>query len=204
MNYMFYRNLVGAIMTEDEAKAEAEETLVRDGPDDEGNMFDRPGKLSDGFPKPYANDEAAKAANNGALPPDLSFIVNARHGGEDYIFSLLTGYCDPPAGVTVAEGQAYNPYFLGGAIGMPQQLYNDGVEYDDGTPATVSQMAKDIATFLRWAAEPEHDNRKRLGMKITMIFTALLAISYYFKRHKWSVLKSRKIAFKPVYKPPKK
>ena len=95
-------------------------------------MFERPGKLSDRFPQPYANDEAAKAANNGALPPDLSFIVNARHGEEDYIFSILTGYCDPPEGVELREGLYYNPYFPGGAIGMAQQLYTDGVEYEDG------------------------------------------------------------------------
>lgn len=198
MNYMYYRNLVGAIMTEDEAKGEAEEQMITDGPDDNGEMFQRPGKLADRFPNPYANDEAAKAANNGALPPDLSFIVNARHGGEDYLFSLLTGYCDPPAGITVAEGQAYNPYFPGGAIGMPQQLYNDGIEYEDGTVASVAQMAKDVATFLRWAAEPEHDERKRMGMKSMMVFAMIIAVSYYYKRHKWTVLKSRKIAFKPV------
>jgi ubiquinol-cytochrome c reductase cytochrome c1 subunit len=198
MNYVCYRNLVGTIMTEDEAKAEALEQQVTDGPDDSGEMFQRPGKLSDRFPRPYANDEAAKAANNGALPPDLTYIANARHGGEDYIFALLTGYCEAPAGVTVADGQAFNPYFPGGAIGMPQQLYNDGVEYDDGTAASVSQMAKDVSTFLRWSGEPEHDERKRMGMKAIMVFLMLTSVLYYYKRHKWSVLKSRKIAFKPV------
>lgn len=197
MNYMYYRNLVGTIMTEDEAKAEAEEIQVMDGPDDAGNMFERPGKLSDRFPQPYANDEAAKAANNGALPPDLTFIVNARHGGEDYIFSLLTGYCDPPAGVTVGEDQHYNPYFPGGAIGMAKALYNEILEYDDGTPPTASQFAKDISTFLRWSAEPEHDQRKRMGVKTMAILAILIGISFYYKRHKWTVLKSRKLAFKP-------
>lgn len=126
-----------------------------DGPDENGEMFTRPGKLSDYFPKPYANPEAARAANNGALPPDLSYIVNARfvlqqdrqqrldlshadvssvcrHGGEDYVFSLLTGYCDPPAGVTVREGLYYNPYFPGQAIGMAPPIYNEILEYDDG------------------------------------------------------------------------
>lgn len=197
MNYMYYRNLVDVCFTEEEAKAEAEEVQVVDGPDDEGNMFERPGKLSDRFPQPYPNDEAAKAANNGALPPDLSFIVNARHGGEDYIFSLLTGYCDPPEGIEVREGLAYNPYFPGGAIGMVQQLYDEGIEYDDGTPATVSQMAKDVCTFLRYAAEPEHDDRKRMGMKTMMIFGILFAVLYSMKRHRWSTLKTRKMAFKP-------
>jgi len=197
MNYMYYRNLVDVCFTEDEAKAEAEEVMIMDGPDDEGNMFERPGKLSDKFPNPYRNDAAAKAANNGALPPDLSFIVNARHGGEDYVFALLTGYCDAPEGVEVGEGQAYNPYFPGGAIGMVQQLYDEGVEYDDGTVATVSQMAKDVCTFLRYAAEPEHDDRKRIGIKVLIVLGVLLAISVYMKKHKWSTLKSKKYAFKP-------
>jgi len=200
MDYMYYRNLVDVCFTEEEAKKEAEEVMVKDGPDDEGNMFDRPGKLSDKFPRPYVNDEAAKAANNGALPPDLTFIVNARHGGEDYVFSLLTGYCDQPAGVNLQDGQYYNPYFPGGAIGMAQQLYPDGVEYDDGTPATVAQMAKDVCTFLRFSAEPEHDTRKRMGLKCLLIFSMLIPLVYYAKRHKWSVLKSKKIAFKqPKY-----
>jgi len=200
MDYMYYRNLVDVCFTEEEAKKEAEEVMVKDGPDDEGNMFDRPGKLSDRFPRPYANDEAAKAANNGALPPDLTFIVNARHGGEDYVFSLLTGYCDQPAGVNLQDGQYYNPYFPGGAIGMAQQLYPDGVEYDDGPPATVAQMAKDVCTFLRFSAEPEHDTRKRMGLKCLLIFSMLIPLTYYAKRHKWSVLKSKKIAFKqPKY-----
>lgn len=197
MDYMYYRNLVDVCFTEGEAKAEAEEQMIMDGPDDEGNMFERPGKLADRFPRPYANDEAAKAANNGALPPDLTFIVNARHGGEDYIFSLLTGYCDPPAGIEIRDGLHYNPYFAGGAIGMAQQLYSEGVEYEDGTPASVAQMAKDVCTFLRFAAEPEHDQRKRMGLKCMMIFGMLIPICYYLKRHKFSSLKSRKIAFKP-------
>jgi len=161
-------------------------------------MFERPGKLSDYFPNPYVNDEAARSANNGALPPDLSYITSARHGGENYIFSLLTGYCDPPAGVTIREGLYYNPYFVGGAIGMAQALYNEVMEFSDGTPATSSQMAKDVSTFLKWAAEPEHDDRKRMALKALMMFSLLWCVSYYIKRHKWSVLKSRKIAYKPV------
>ncbi|MEQ2163161.1 iso-1-cytochrome c, partial [Goodea atripinnis] len=165
MEYLAFRNLVGVSHTEDEVKAMAEEVEVVDGPDENGEMFTRPGKLSDYFPKPYSNPEAARAANNGALPPDLSYIVNARHGGEDYVFSLLTGYCDPPAGVTVREGLYYNPYFPGQAIGMAPPIYNEILEYDDGTSATMSQVAKDVCTFLRWAAEPEHDQRKRMGLK---------------------------------------
>ena len=106
--------------------------MVLDGPNDQGEMFKRPGKLSDEFPSPYANDEAAKVANAGALPPDLTYIVPAKHGGEDYVFSLLTSYCDAPAGVEIAEGMNYNPYFLGEQTAMAQAIYDEIVEYDDG------------------------------------------------------------------------
>ncbi|CDR19065.1 unnamed protein product [Oncorhynchus mykiss] len=167
MEYLAFRNLVGVSHTEAEVKVLAEEIEVVDGPDESGEMFTRPGKLSDYFPKPYPNPEAARAANGGALPPDLSYIVNARHGGEDYVFSLLTGYCEPPAGVEVREGLYYNPYFPGQAIGMAPPIYNEVLEFEDGTPATMSQVAKDVCTFLRWAAEPEHDQRKRMGLKVS-------------------------------------
>ncbi|KAK1157638.1 cytochrome c1, heme protein, mitochondrial-like [Acipenser oxyrinchus oxyrinchus] len=197
MEYLAFRNLVGVSHTEAEVKALAEEVEVVDGPDDNGEMFTRPGKLSDYFPKPYPNPEAARVANNGALPPDLSYIVNARHGGEDYVFSLLTGYCDPPAGVSLLEDVYYNPYFPGQAIGMAPPIYNEVLEYDDGTPATMSQVAKDVCTFLRWAAEPEHDQRKRMGLKLIMGSAILVPLVYYLKRHRWSVLKSRKIAYRP-------
>ncbi|XP_077435055.1 cytochrome c1, heme protein, mitochondrial [Vanacampus margaritifer] len=197
MEYLAFRNLVGVSHTEEEVKVIAEEVEVVDGPDETGEMFTRPGKLSDYFPKPYANPEAARAANNGALPPDLSYIISARHGGEDYVFSLLTGYCEPPAGVEVREGLYYNPYFPGQAIGMAPPIYNEILEYDDGTPATMSQVAKDVCTFLRWAAEPEHDQRKRMGLKLLMGSAILVPLLYYMKRHRWAVLKSRKIAYRP-------
>ncbi|XP_037634869.1 cytochrome c1, heme protein, mitochondrial [Sebastes umbrosus] len=197
MEYLAFRNLVGVSHTENEVKTIAEEVEVVDGPDESGEMFTRPGKLSDYFPKPYANPEAARVANNGALPPDLSYIVNARHGGEDYVFSLLTGYCEPPAGVALREGLYYNPYFPGQAIGMAPPIYNEVLEFDDGTPATMSQVAKDVCTFLRWAAEPEHDQRKRMGLKMLMGAGILIPLVYYMKRHRWSVMKSRKIAYRP-------
>ncbi|XP_034980539.1 cytochrome c1, heme protein, mitochondrial [Zootoca vivipara] len=197
MEYLAFRNLIGVSHTEEEAKALAEETEVQDGPNEDGEMFTRPGKLSDYFPKPYPNPEAARAANNGAVPPDLSYIVNARHGGEDYVFSLLTGYCDPPGGVSIREGLYYNPFFPGEAIGMAPPIYNEILEFEDGTPATMSQIAKDVCTFLRWAAEPEHDHRKRMGLKMALIMGLLLPLTYYLKRHRWSVLKSRKIAYRP-------
>jgi len=197
MTRIAYRNLVGVSHTEVEAKALAEGIQVVDGPDEKGNMFERPGKLSDYFPSPYANEEAARSANNGAYPPDLSLIIKARHGREDYVFSLLTGYCDAPAGIQLREGQNYNPYFPGQAIAMAQPLYDDMITYDDGTPATLSQMAKDVVTFLTWAAEPEHDDRKRMGMKALTILGSAALVMWYLKRHKWSVLTSRKVLYKP-------
>ncbi|KAJ7338272.1 hypothetical protein JRQ81_011026 [Phrynocephalus forsythii] len=200
MRFLAFRNLVGVTHTEDEAKALAAEFEVQDGPDKDGNMFMRPCILTDCFPSPYPNSEAAKAANNGALPPDLSVIIKARERGEDYVFSLLTSYCDPPAGVTMEEGLYYNPYFPGEAIAMAPPIYDEIIEYEDGTPATMSQIAKDVCTFLRWASEPEHDVRKRMGLKAMLIGSMLLPLFYYLNRHKWAVLKSRKI----VYRPPTK
>ncbi|KAF6203273.1 hypothetical protein GE061_003691 [Apolygus lucorum] len=200
LKFVSYRELVGVSHTEAEAKAEAEEQMILDGPNELGEMFKRPGKLSDRIPSPYPNEEAARAANNGAYPPDLTYIVPGRHGHEDYIFSLLTGYCDAPAGVVLREGQYFNPYFPGGAISMAQALYNEVLEYSDGTPATASQLAKDVATFLKWTAEPEHDTRKQMAIKVIAIFTFFCSVAIYWKRHKWSTMKSRKI----VYQPPKK
>jgi len=197
LRYMAYRNLVGVSHTELEAKTEAEESQVQDGPDESGEMFMRPGKLSDYFPKPFANDAAAAAANNGAIPPDLSYIVLARHGNEDYIYHLLNGYCDPPAGIELRDGQHFNPYYPGGAIGMGAPLYNEIIEYDDGTPATLSQLAKDVCTFLTWTASPEHDMRKKMSIKGLGMLTILATLCYYVKRHKWSMIKSRKLFYTP-------
>ncbi|KAH8419102.1 hypothetical protein KR222_005105, partial [Zaprionus bogoriensis] len=198
LQYVAYRNLVGVCMTEAEAKAEAQAITVHDGPNDEGEYYDRPGKLSDRFPRPYPNEEAARAANNGAYPPDLSYIVSARKGGEDYVFSLLTGYCEPPAGFTLRDGLYYNPYFSGGAIAMGQLIDNEVVSYDDGdVAASASQIAKDVCTFLKWASDPAGDARKKLLIKVVMIMTFLIGITYYIKRLKWSSIKSRKIFYMP-------
>ncbi|KAF2255356.1 cytochrome c1, mitochondrial precursor [Trematosphaeria pertusa] len=193
-----YRTLVGTIMTVDEAKALAEENEYDTEPNDEGEIEKRPGKLSDYLPSPYKNDEAARAANNGALPPDLSLIVKARHGGCDYIFSLLTGYPEePPAGAVVQEGLNFNPYFPGTGIAMARVLYDDLVEYEDGTKATSSQMAKDVVEFLNWAAEPEMDDRKLMGWKVLAVTSVLFAISVWVKRYKWAPIKSRKVVYNP-------
>ena len=195
MKFLAFRNLVDICYTEEEVKTMAEEEQLIDGPNHEGKMFNRPGKLHDYFPSPFDNDAAAAAANNGAVPPDMSFINLARHGGENYIFHLLTSYCDPPAGVELMEGQYFNPYILGGSIAMAPPLYNDMIEYEDGTPATMSQMAKDVSTFLVWAASPEHDMRKKMGMKALTMLSFLTVVIYYIKRHKWSVIKSRKMFY---------
>lgn len=172
-----YRNLVGVCYSEEEAKKLAAAITVVDGPNDEGEMFERPGKLSDPFPNPYKNEEQARAINNGAYPPDLSLIIKARPKREDYIFALLTGYREVPAGVTVAAGQHYNPYFPGSKIGMAKQLMDGGIEYFDGTPATESQMAKDVAVFLAWASEPESDDRKHYGLKWMLAITMVAALT---------------------------
>ncbi|RHZ59529.1 hypothetical protein Glove_363g12 [Diversispora epigaea] len=195
-----WRNLIGVSHTLDEVKKMAEEFEYKDGPDEEGEYFQRPGRPSDYMPRPYPNDEAARAANAGALPPDLSLMTKARHGGIDYIFSLLTGYMDPPAGVEIREGLNFNPYFPGGSISMARVLFDDLIEYEDGTPATSSQMAKDVATFLSWAAEPEHDDRKKMGVKAIFILSILTGLSLWLKRFRWTTLKSRRIVFAPPSK----
>lgn len=191
-----YRNLVGVAFTEDEVKEMVEEVEVEDGPNEEGAMFTRPGRLSDYIPAPYPNDEAARYANNGALPPDLSLIIKARHGGADYLWALLTGYREAPEGINVRDGLYYNPYFPGGQIAMERALYDDAVEYEDGTPATTSQMAKDVATFLSWAAEPEHDERKKMGLEFIGAMAILSVLLLYMKRFKWSLYKSRRLEFR--------
>ena len=176
----------------------AGENEYDDEPDEQGEIPKRPGKLSDYLPSPYKNDEAARFANNGALPPDLSLIKKARHGGCDYIFALLTGYPDePPAGVQLAPGMNFNPYFPGTGIAMARVLYDGIVEYEDGTPATTSQMAKDVVEFLNWAAEPEMDERKRMGLKSITVTVVLFALSVWAKRYKWSYIKTRKISYDP-------
>ncbi|OLL24684.1 Cytochrome c1, heme protein, mitochondrial [Neolecta irregularis DAH-3] len=194
-----WRNLVGVTHTVDETKALAEQVEYDDGPDDKGEMFKRPGKLSDYLPSPFPNEQAARAGNGGALPPDLSLIVKARHGGCDYIFSILTGYVDPPVGVKLGDGLNFNLYFPGTGIAMPRILFDGLVEYEDGTPATTSQMAYDVTNFLNWAAEPCLEDSKRKGLKAVVGFAVLFGISIWLKRFKWIPLKTRKI----VYNPPK-
>mmetsp|Transcript_13426 Transcript_13426/g.26063 ORF Transcript_13426/g.26063 Transcript_13426/m.26063 type:complete len:291 (-) Transcript_13426:38-910(-) len=195
MDLICFRNLVGVTHTEEQAKMIAATYDVPGGVDDQGEAFERPGKLSDAFVGPYPNENAARAANGGALPPDMSCIVKARHSGDDYVYALLTGYKPAPAGVELREGLHYNPYFPGGAIGMAAPLVDEQVEYEDGTEASVSQMAKDVATFLRWCSEPEQDERKKAGLKWCIGLTFMIAGCGYYKRFKWSLIKSRRISW---------
>ena len=158
MQYLSYRNLGepgGPEFSEQEVKAIAASFEIEDGPDSQGEMFTRPGKPSDKFKSPYPNVQAATAANGGAYPPDMSVLVKARKGGANYIYSVLVGYEDPPPGVTLDDGVYYNKYMIGQKIKMASPLLEGIVEYSDGTEATVDQMAKDVTTFLAWAAEPE-------------------------------------------------
>jgi len=196
MKQLHFRHLVNQVYPEKRMKQIAMSYDVVDGPNDEGEMFERPGILTDAFPSPYPNEETARYANGGANPPDLSVYTTAKHEGVDYIFALLTGYRDPPYGLEVREGLYYNPYFPGGLIGMPPPLLTDGqVEYEDGTPSTRSQMAKDVVCFLTWASEPTHDERKLLGLKAMsacMVGTALSGVWY---RSFWIGYKTRRIDF---------
>ncbi len=183
-----FRNLQDIGFSEGEVKALAAGYQIHDGPNDAGDMFDRPGKPSDYFPSPFANDNAARASNGGALPPDLSLIVKARHDGGNYVYSILTGYGDAPADVHMAEGMHYNAYFPGNQIAMPAPLSDDRVSYEDGTKATLDQEARDVVTFLQWAAEPEMEARKEMGLKVLAFLFIFTAFAYIAKRNLWRKL----------------
>lgn len=185
MKLLRYGSLTGIGLTMDEIKVLAAEYKMPDTNDD-GEPIERKALPSDHFAKPYPNDKAARAANNGALPPDLSLITKARVGGADYVYSLLTGYDQPPAGVELGKGMHWNTYFPGGQIAMTPPLVTDGqVSYHDGTVATVDQMARDVVTFLSWAAEPEMEQRKSMGVKVLLYLLALTVVLYLSKRKIW-------------------
>ena len=189
MKYLSYRNLAeegGPEFTVAQAKAIAASFEVTDGPNDDGEMYTRPGKLSDKFVMPYDNVKAAQAANGGAYPPDMSVLVKARGDGVDYIYSLLQGYEDPPVGMSLDDGVYYNKYMYGNKIKMSNQLSDGLVEYGDGTNASVEQMAKDVTTFLMWAAEPHLESRHQMGFK-AIVYLVILTILVYFSMKKiWS------------------
>jgi ubiquinol-cytochrome c reductase cytochrome c1 subunit len=183
-----FRNLEALGYGEDEIKAIAAEYSVEDGPDEEGEMFERSGLPSDRIPSPFPNSKAAAAANNGAAPPDLSLMIKARDGGADYVHGLLTGYAEPPEDRELLEGQNYNLYFPGNTTAMAEPLFEDAVEYDDGTRATVEQMASDVVTFLAWTAEPEMEERKRMGIKVFLFLLVFTGVLYACKRKVWADL----------------
>lgn len=189
MRQLSYRNLEALGYDEGQVKAIASEYMVTDGPNDQGEMFERAARPSDKFKSPFANEQAARAANGGALPKDLSLMVKARHGREDYVHALLTGYTQPPEGFTVPEGMHYNKYFEGHLIGMPAPLVEGAVSYADGTEASVDQMAKDVATFLAWAAEPEMETRKKMGMQVILFLAVFSVVMYLAKKEVWKKIK---------------
>jgi len=188
LRHVSFRTLADLGFSEAEIKALAKEATYVGGPDDDGEMFDRAGKPFDKFPSPFANEKAARASNGGAFPPDLSLIVKARGGFENYLYSLLIGYKDAPEGFELADGMSYNSYFGGHQIAMPSPLSEDAVEYADGTPATVDQMAKDVTVFLAWAAEPKLEDRKNMGMKVILFLLLMSGLFYAVKRKIWADL----------------
>ncbi len=187
--YVAFRTLRDIGFSEAEVKALAATYEVTDGPDDSGEMFKRPGRPSDKFPSPFPNEKAARAANGGAYPLDLSLIAKARAQGPDYLAALLSGYSQPPAGFQLGEGLHYNKYFPGQQIAMPQPLNPDQVTYADGTKATVEQMSRDVSAFLMWTAEPKLEERKRLGFKVMIFLLILTGLFIAAKKRVWADLK---------------
>jgi ubiquinol-cytochrome c reductase cytochrome c1 subunit len=194
MKYVSYRNLAekgGPEFTEEQAKAIAASFEITDGPNADGEMFTRPGKLSDKFVMPYENVKAAQAANGGAYPPDMSVLVKARGGGANYIYSLLQGYEDPPIGVSLDEGVHYNKYMYGNKIKMSNPLSDGLVEYSDGTDATIEQMSKDVTTFLMWTAEPHLEARHQMGFKAIVYLIILTVLVYFSMKRIWSRIETK-------------
>ncbi|MER9435386.1 MULTISPECIES: cytochrome c1 [unclassified Mesorhizobium] len=205
MNLVAFRTLSDLGYSDAQIKTLSAEYTIHDGPNDAGDMFDRPGKPSDHFPPPFANDEAAAASNGGAAPPDMSLLAKARGvergfpqfvfdiftqydaGGPDYIHSLLTGYDQtPPAGMVIPEGTHYNPYFMSGvSLKMPKPLSDGQVTYDDGAPQTVDQYSRDVSAFLAWAAEPHMEDRKKTGFRVLVFLLLFGALVYLTKRKVW-------------------
>ena len=173
----------------EEIKAFASTFTVIDGPDDEGEMFERPGIPADYFVSPYPNMNAARAANGGAYPPDLSLITKARANGPDYLYSLLTSYKDAPSDKGVPDGMYYNAAYPGNLIAMPQPIYGDDVSYADGAPADISSIASDLVYFLTWTAEPSLEKRKRTGVKVMIFLLIMVGMSYGAMRFIWSDVK---------------
>ncbi|HKA46818.1 MAG TPA: cytochrome c1 [Methyloceanibacter sp.] len=191
MRLLSYRNLAesgGPEFSPDEVKDIAAQVQVTDGPNDKGEMFQRPGRPSDPFHSPFPNEAAARVANRGALPPDLSVMAKARTGGPDYIYALLTGYRPAPAGFQLAPGMQYNLAFPGHQVAMPPPLFDGAVQYTDGTKPTVDNYARDVAAYLMWAAEPKLEERHKLGARVVIYLTAFAVIMFLAKRSVWARL----------------
>jgi ubiquinol-cytochrome c reductase cytochrome c1 subunit len=186
LEYLHYRDLTGIGLTADQIKAITAAITVPQGVDDEGNPKEGPATPASQFKSPYPNEQAARAAHNGALPPDLSLIVNAREGHANYVYGVLTGFADPPPDMQMQEGMNYNKYFPGHQIAMPQPLHDGQVTYADGTAATVDQMAHDVVTFLDWAANPDMVQRKQIGWRWVLFFLIMTGLTYAVKRKVWA------------------
>lgn len=192
MQYLAYRNLSqpgGPEFTEEQVKVIAAEYTVEDGPNDEGDMFERAALPKDRFISPFPNDNAARASNAGALPPDLSVIAKARPYGPDYLYALLTGYGDAPTGIEIPEGMNYNKSYPGNFIAMAAPLSDGIVEYSDGTPTDARQLARDVTQFMMWAAEPKLEERKRMGFQVMIYLLILAALMYFSTKKLWSRVK---------------
>jgi ubiquinol-cytochrome c reductase cytochrome c1 subunit len=189
MQYLAFRNLADLGYSDAQIKTLAAQYQVEDGPDENGDMFKRPAKASDYYPKPFANDQMARASNGGALPPDLSLMAKAREGGPDYVYSLLLGYDEPPAGMTLGAGMNYNKFFPGRQIAMAKQISDGIVTFADGAPNDAQHIAKDVSAFLQWVAEPKLEARHNTGFRV-MLYTLLFTIlAYAAKRHIWARVK---------------
>ena len=185
MKLLYYRDLIDIGFSEEEVKVIAADYTVIDGPNNEVEMFERPARPSDHFVSPFANDEEARASNNGSYPPDLSVITKARKYGADYIFNLLLGYKDSPEDFEIGEGMYYNEWMEGHQIAMAPPLGDGYVDYDDGTENTLSQLAEDVVTFLTWSAEPELEIRKNIGIKVILFFIIFGIVIYLVKQRLW-------------------
>ncbi len=192
LKYFRFRNLADIGYDEDMIKAFAAEYEVAGEVDEYGDETVRKALPQDVYPAPFANDNAARAANSGALPPDLSLMVKARHDGANYVYSLMVGYKDAPAGFDLSDGMNYNPYFKGGQVAMPEQLFEGLVEYEDGTPATPDQMAKDVVQFLQYVAEPSLQVRHQMGIKVLLFLLVLTIVLYISMKVIWKPVKAGK------------
>ncbi len=186
MKLIAFRNFADLGYSAAEIKALAAQYEVQDGPNDDGEMFMRPAIPADRMPSPYANDNAARAGNNGALPPDLSLIAKARPNGPNYLYSLLSSYGDAPNGKEVPDGMYYNTAYPGHLIAMPQPLYGDDVEFSDGAPTSIEALSADLTQFLMWAAEPKMEVRKRIGVAAVFFLSIFVIFSYLAKRRIWA------------------